>query len=262
MNKHQKQIFSSIFLLLILYGCSSKLQTKIDETHTINDLISRLNNPQISIQEKKSIIMQLGFINDISVIPELNKVLLRDNESELWMITSEALEKLGVKDAIEAQKEYEKIRTYEKDFYYVKNLEGSDSDITDPQKYKKIIEKFSAWVSRYPNHPKAPSIEISIKYFEKIFEKVTIEKVYMHPKKYLSNKIQWQGIIKDINMQENRVKFELMSGNKKWYVLLDAVKFIPEIHKIGMDIKIYGDIIDFTDEPPNKIPVVYMKNFW
>ncbi|MBI5206918.1 MAG: hypothetical protein HY934_03915 [Candidatus Firestonebacteria bacterium] len=259
-KKYYQEIINFVIILYLLsfMGCASKTISVKASRDLSNKLVKQLNNPHILKEEKKSIIQQLGDTKDVSVIPELNKIITNNNESELWMETAYSLEKLGVKDAIEAQKEYEKIRGYEKDYYYLKVTQDSSKE----SQYEKIVRSFEQWLSKFPDHPKAPNIETSIKYFRKIIEDITLQKVYSDPKKYLSKKVQWQGIIKEIDMQENKVKLSIFTGNLKWIALLDASKFIPEIHKVNDNIKIEGDIIEYIKDSSLDIPVVYIKKIW
>ena len=48
------------------------------------------------------------------------------------------------------------------------------------------------------------------------------------PNSYLSKNIEWQGKIKEIDMQDEKVRLTFLTKSKKWYVLVDAKKFIPE----------------------------------
>ncbi|MBI5416573.1 hypothetical protein HZA55_01270 [Candidatus Poribacteria bacterium] len=252
---------------LVFMGCSSKSKERIQESRHNYNLIDKLHNPNTSRQNKISIIEELGYKKDPAVIPELNKVLMNNNEIDLWMNAAESLEKLGVKNAVEAQKEYEKIVDYEKSYYYNKGKDSANStQESDPKEYQKIINKFSAWISRFPDHPRVPNIKMAIKYFEEKDEKITIEKVCSNPKKYISKIVEWQGIIKDINMQDDKVKLLFLTGDKKWAALLNANKFIPELYTIGSNIKVQGDIIEIVEEKNNeiiiKIPVIHAKNIW
>ncbi|MBI4650419.1 hypothetical protein HY745_03855 [Candidatus Desantisbacteria bacterium] len=252
-----------IFLFFLFTGCSTRSSnTKVEKTHHVTILLAKLNSPFTSPDEKKSVIEQIGYIGDKSAIPELKKILLNNNESFLWMTVAETLKKLGIENAVEAQKEYEMIKGYEKDYYYIKTLDNPDEFSDNSNKYQRIINAFSSWLKKFPDHPKSETIKISLNYFREMSEKITIEKVYNNPKKYISIKIQWQGIIKEINMRDNKVEFMLLTGDKKWYALVEPGKFIAEIHKIGTDIKILGEIIEYRLDESLNIPVVYMRNYW